>query len=304
QRFVRRVCCPMTSPEAIPSIDFTAPRRVTGQAGRALADWHRSASVLMKENWQGLLGSSFELSCESLDSCEGQRAVRMLPDPGYGARLAVGPSRFPVLVAFSGRIVQALVADMLGTLGEEWPELKPLSAAEGSMVELLFGEVARSLSQAWPDIAPLECELESVIVRPMRSRIFHPDELLFRATNSIRMPQGTDEAVWLFPQEGLQAIGMAEAQQADLPPEVSAPRLRELAHRLPMTMVVRLGTATVSLADMNRLSVGDILILDQPVGRPLPASISGKVRWYGQPCRLGMRQGFRVVRADEEYDPH
>ncbi|MCA9066534.1 MAG: FliM/FliN family flagellar motor switch protein [Planctomycetaceae bacterium] len=290
----------MTQPDAIPSIDFTAPRRLTGQAGRALADWHRSATSILKENFQGLLGSQFDITCDALDSCDGQKAVRLLPDPGYGARLSIGPGRFPVLVAFSGRVIQALVADMLGNLGQDWPELRPLSPAETSMVELLFGEVARSLCQAWPEVDPLHCELESVVIRPMRSRIFHPEELLVRATNSIQMSQGTDTVVWLFPQEGLQSIGMSDAPPAEVPVESTAQRLRALVHELPMTMVVRLGSATITLGEMNQLSTGDILILDQPVGRPLPASVAGKVRWHGQPCRLGMRQGFRIMQSGHQ----
>ena len=67
----------------------------------------------------------------------------------------------------------------------------------------VFGEVTRSISQAWPEVEPLECELDSVISRPMRSRLFPPDEPIARTRLSLQTAMGSEEAVWLMPQSGL-----------------------------------------------------------------------------------------------------
>lgn len=289
----------MSRSESIASVDFSAPRRLTGTASRAVTAWQSTACTLLRENWQGLLGSGVELRPERIDSCVASKAIRVLPDPGYAARLSVGPTAFTAFAVFSCRLVQVLVADMLGTLGTEWPAERPLSPAELSMVELLFGEVARSVGHGWPEVTPLDCQLESVIFRPLRSRVFSPDETLIRTLVSVRTPLGDEEVTLLFPESGLMSIGISGQLETDTSTQQPAPQLRQLAERIPVTMVVELGNATLSLADMNRLSIGDVLVLDQPVSTPMAASIEGRLQWLGQPCRLGQRQGFRILASTE-----
>lgn len=285
----------MTSADSIISVDFSAPRRLTGNANRAMTAWLTTACALLKENWQGLLGSGVDLRTERIDSCDAGRAIRALPDPGYAARLSVGPTGFTAFAVFSCRLLQVLVADMLGTMGTEWPQERPLSPAELSMVELLFGEVARSVGYGWPEVTPLDCQLESVIFRPLRSRVFAPEETMVRTTIVIQTSLGEENITLLLPESGLSSIGIHGQIEAEAVSQQPAPQLRQLAERIPVTLVVELGNATLSLADMNNLSVGDVLVLDQPVDHPMMAAVEGRLQWLGQPCRLGQRQGFRIL---------
>jgi flagellar motor switch protein FliM len=289
----------MMTSDSISSVDFSAPRRLTGSATRAITAWQSTACSLLKENWQGLLGSGVDLHPDRIDSCVAGKAIRALPDPGYAARLAVGPQGFTAFAVFSCRLVQVLVADMLGTLGTEWPQDRPLSSTELSMLELLFGEVARSVGHGWPEVTPLECQLESVIFRPLRSRVFNPDETLVRTLVTVQTPLGDEQVVLLFPEAGLVSIGIRGQLEVESSIQTPAPQLRQLAERIPVTLVVELGNATLSLADMNRLSVGDVLVLDQPVNNPMMAMVEGRLQWLGQPCRLGQRQGFRILASTE-----
>ena len=75
----------MTSSETVTSIDFAAPRRLTGVANRALAQWNATATVVLQEFWQSLLGSRVSLRAARIDSSVAQKAQQALPDPGYAA---------------------------------------------------------------------------------------------------------------------------------------------------------------------------------------------------------------------------
>ena len=134
----------MTSPDSLSSVDFSAPRRLAGSANRALSSWNATATSMLQEYWQALAGDRITLQPARIDSSVAQKAQQTLPDPGYAALLKIGPDRFDGMVAFSNRLVLTLVSEMLGTLGDEWPEQRALTAAELSLVELLFGEIARA----------------------------------------------------------------------------------------------------------------------------------------------------------------
>jgi len=283
----------MTDPEIANSV-FAEPRRLTGEANRALSGWQTSACAILTENWQGLLGSSVSLSLGRTSAGVGGKTVGALPDPGFGARLETGPDGFSSLVAFSSRLVQTLVFDMLGTPGEDWPELRELTPAELSMAELLFGEIARAISQAWPEIVPLPCELHSVISRPKRSRLFAPGEPVVQTQITVETPFGPDDVTWIMPKSGLESIGIRDTvvDDGEFQP---APEMRILAKLLPVELVIELGNTSLTLKELNELQVGDYLPLDQPVYQPLQAMVDGRLQWLGTPCRLGNRQGFQIL---------
>ncbi len=273
---------------------FAEPRRLTGEADRALSGWQTAICSILSENWQALLGSAVTLKPVRTTAGIAGPATNSLVDPGYGAKLEIGSTAFPSLVAFSSRLVQTLVYDMLGTLGEDWPEEKDLSPAEHSMVELLFGEISRAASQAWPELEPLACELHSVISRPKRSRIFAPDEDVIQTRIVVETPFGPDDVIWILPKTGLEQLGIREDTTA-IPGFHPAPELRNLARLLPVELVVELGCTSLTLRELNQLKVGDYLPLDQPVYQPLEALVDGKLQWLGTPCRLGNRQGFQIL---------
>jgi flagellar motor switch protein FliM len=269
-------------------------------ANRALSSWNATATSMLQEYWQSLAGTRITLQPARIDSSIAQKAQQALPDPGYAALLKIGPERFDGMVAFSNRIVLALVSEMLGTLGDTWPEQRPLTAAELSLVELLFGEIARALSQGWPEVTPLPVEMDQVIVRPLRSRIFQPRENLVRIVVVVSTAVGEDTFVMLMPQSGLSSIGINESSIPATSEQSASPQMRALAEGLPVTMSVGLGKATLTLGEMNRLAVGDTLILDQSAGTPLEARIAGQLQWLGFPCRLGQRQGFRILASKKD----
>lgn len=290
----------MSNQETLTSIDFSAPRRLAGTANRALSSWNATATSMLQEYWQSLAGNRITLQPARIDSSVAQKAQQALPDPGYAALLKIGPDRFDGMVAFSNRIVLTLVSEMLGTLGDTWPEQRPLTAAELSLVELLFGEIARALSQGWPEVTPLPVEMDQVIVRPLRSRIFQPRENLVRIVVVVTTAVGEETFVMLMPQAGLASIGINETAVPAASEQNASPQMRALAESLPVTMTVGLGKATLTLGEMNRLAVGDTLVLDQSAGSPLEARIAGRLQWLGFPCRLGQRQGFRILASRKD----
>ena len=290
----------MSNQETLTSIDFSAPRRLAGTANRALSSWNATATSMLQEYWQSLAGNRITLQPARIDSSVAQKAQQALPDPGYAALLKIGPDKFDGMVAFSNRIVLTLVSEMLGTLGDTWPEQRPLTAAELSLVELLFGEIARALSQGWPEVTPLPVEMDQVIVRPLRSRIFQPRENLVRVVVVVTTAVGEETFVMLMPQAGLASIGINETAVPAASEQTASPQMRALAESLPVAMTVGLGKATLTLGEMNRLAVGDTLVLDQSAGSPLEARIAGRLQWLGFPCRLGQRQGFRILASRKD----
>lgn len=284
----------MTETVGIP-FDFKAPGRLASDVERALVDWHSQTVTLLNEGLQSLVGNTVHVTMGELDSGNAAEVLRETADPGYAASLKLGPTGVPSLVTFSGTMIATLVSGVLGDIGEDWREFEPLTTVEMSMLELLFGEVTRTVGMGWPELEPLECQLDSCLYRPMRSRVYAPDEGLLKRELIVETPFGQESAWWLLPVDRLTEIGIASFDSlsgADVLPD---DRLPAIAATLPVDIVVQLGTTHISLPEMNELEVGDFLVLDQNVQQPVEAFLAGKLQWLGTPCRLGRHQGFEIL---------
>ena len=288
----------MTEAEAREPSIFAQPRRLTGEANRALTAWQTTVCSLLQENWRTLMDNELSVQLGRNDSATALQAVGQLDDPGYAARFEIGPDALPSMACFSSRMVLALVNDMLGTPSEEWPEVRDLTPIETSMAELLFGEVGRAISQGWPAVEPLACELVSVVSRPMRSRVFPPDEVLSRTRVNLQTRLGEEPMVWLIPRKALESVGITDTQEEG--PATPAPQLRTLAEGLPIQLTVRLGDTTMKLSELDQLRAGDYLTLDQRVVQPLEVTVDSQLQWLGHACRLGTRQGFEIIGSKKD----
>jgi flagellar motor switch protein FliN/FliY len=60
------------------------------------------------------------------------------------------------------------------------------------------------------------------------------------------------------------------------------PSLRDAMLRVPVTVQVVIGTVTLPLAEIVKLSTGAILPLDQPLGEPVMVLVNGRIVAKGE----------------------
>ena len=71
--------------------------------------------------------------------------------------------------------------------------------------------------------------------------------------------------------------------------------LESMVRDLGMGLSLRLGGATIDLAEFLRLGEGDVLVLDRRVGEPLDVNVGTERRFIGQPGRSRGRLAVRII---------
>jgi flagellar motor switch protein FliM len=188
----------------------------------------------------------------------------------------------------------AMIGIMLGEEPEELPEDRELTAAERSLCDLLSEELCRAAGEAWPDQQPLACRLAGVEPKPQRTRLFAVTEQVLLSRFGLGGVFGTQEFFWLLPRQAIQEFIASCSTEGRARAAASRPLIEQLARELPAEFVVRLGEARLDVADLARLRVGDVVILDQRITEPLVAAIAGVPKFSGRPGRVGARQAFQI----------
>lgn len=183
---------------------------------------------------------------------------------------------------------------------------RELTAAEYNVLHVLFRRLARSLSHVFSRVADVVFEITSVIEPRTLEPICSPSAATLVA--SIKLDIGGKYGMLyiaipqdlLTPVRGVlgvshahQAASTDEADDSDWSQQLSA----ELARAFVSVSAV-LTEETISLADVQRLSVGSLL--------PLSITTTGRARleFESEPifwCELGKRDGSLTLRIDQNY---
>lgn len=287
----------MSDPAAPNLLDFHRPRQPSNAASRQLMTWLQGMCAQTQEGWSTLLAQPVTLHPDRIEPAQYHTALSRLPEDGFGLYFSIGPSLHPSMLVFSSRQVLGLIADLLDLPGEEWPAPHALTVVEDSMLELLFQKLAQSMGDAWPDAKPLKCKYLESTQKPRRTRLFPIGAPLFDVRFNVKSRFGEDPAHWLLLKEETEQLVLETFGDQEPEDRGPHPSLINLAERIPAQVVVKLGDAEVSMSQMAHLSVGDVLVLDQFVSRPLTASVEGVVKWAGMPLRIGSRQAFEITQV-------
>lgn len=276
-------------------LDFNSPRKPQKKKWRALSKWHESMCTLMTESWNVLLSQKMTIASTTIEPNQCRKALQKLPEDAVGLHFTIGSSEFPSLIVFTRRQLQGVLADILNVEGEEWPEPKKFTRGEESMLHVMFRGIAEAISEAIPGAEATPCRYIGMFDKPERTRLFSQIEEMFVGEINVTSRFGEEKAFWLLPKVETEQLIGEELHEDDFEDRAVHPSLISLAQRIDVEIVVELGHCDVSMSQVSQLSVGDVLILDQPINRPLTATVAGERKWLGQPLRIGPRQGFEVV---------
>lgn len=289
----------MSESSRLKVLDFHRPRQPSVEAWRTLSAWHRRACTVAQEHWGALLARPVTLQPGEVEPMQYHQGLSCLPEQGLGVQLTMGERFLPSLIVFSAEQVQGLLADLLDLPGETWPDSKPLTSVERAMLELLFQKLAEAIGEAWPGEEPLECAFIETVDKPHRTRLFRPGSPFFVGRLTVQSRFGESPCFWLMPKEETEDLILEGVDTEQVSQPQPHPALQSLTERIPVSVIVELGRVALPMSQVAMLSVGDVLLLDQPIHKPLSARVENQFKWTGSPLRIGSRQAFEITQHIE-----
>ncbi len=280
--------------------NFAKPGRLTAEVEQRVVGWLRAAASLAAKKVAKHLPFPLEAPFRSLEVHRPAEALAALPDAAVGYGMSLNSEAPSALVALPRALALALIGGMLGDTPAALPEDRELTVVELELAQFFVQDVlVTSLQETWPAAETIPIRLRRREPHPKWTRVFPPDDNTVVCSFAVQGPFG--ESGWhvLLSQKQLMAqlaLGMpgAEKVKSAAPPLPEPQKLRLLAEELPVDVSVILGTVELSLAELARLSVGDVVMLNQRVSEPLPAYVSDEKRFKAWPGRVGMRQAVEL----------
>ena len=211
-------------------------------------------------------------------------------------QLVLGSHEQTTLLVCPVPLAIALLNGLMGEVSDSLPDARDLTSVEAALYQQLLEHVADSIRKGWPgDKAPA--------VRPQGSADLSDNELgLLQSEESylcfyFQVTGSFGEAVWawLTPKTVVVEMvlnGILQGEVPENPNELD--KLARVIHAIESKLTVCLGRTQLDLPTLRTLSVGDVLVLDQPINQPLTAQVGDTQLFHVWGGRVGGQHAIQI----------
>ena len=190
--------------------------------------------------------------------------------------------------------------------------LRPRIPSAGSVTDIeraLILAVGRWLvaefGQAWQEISPFNATEGELVFLPHQVRQILASEVSLAIVYEIRVFDQIGQLSVAIPGSMLEPV--MNRLSASMFFAASGPRPRRVQRDrseiegplgdVTLPVAVNLGRATLTMADVADLRVGDVIVTDQDVHSPLEMAVAGETLFDVRPGRIGGRMAAQIVRV-------
>lgn len=270
---------------AIP-YNFRRPDRLSKEHVRALYLLHDQFANNLTSSLPLFLRTVCEVTLISVEQQSYSDYLKSLPDPTTITVFAARSLRGVFAVELSPSVAFPIVDRMLGGNGKELSEVRPATELELKVLEGFLTVIVANYREAWKPHADLETEITSRETRPQMLQVVPPNEVVATISYQVQIGESKGSMSICLPVALLEPVvegfGRSAYEANDrIAPEATASLLEAIGSvRFPVTC--DLENISISVADLNSISVGDVLRVNHPVEKNLNVSVADSPKFRGK----------------------
>ncbi len=291
--------------------DFKSPRKFTKDRLKMLNSIFDSYSRSLNTRINGLLRSSCEVECNSVEEQRYYEFSNALTD---GAVVALAYLHMggkvedvPVVLYATPTIMVSMMDRMMGGRGDvedDLPSDYAYTMVDLSLYESLMRDFISLLGGSWETYISLDFEFERVEPNPTLVQLINLEETVVLVGMDIKFPNCDGRLNICLP--GMMLTNIFTEINRENPGRASKEDNSEdiYGHLRSSTLeiVAELGRTTVELRDIYHLNVGDVINLNQKKDSYVGLRIGG-TRWFSGP--MGMYERHLAVKIKDVHEiPH
>jgi flagellar motor switch protein FliM len=228
--------------------------------------------------------------------------MNSLPLPSCLNILRLDPLRGAAVMVVESKLLYALVDSFFG--GNDVPytkiEGKDFTPIEIKIARRLVMNAIDDLEKAWEPVYPLKIGYSRTEINPQFVAIVPPSDVVIATTFDVELEKVSGTIKIVIPYSTLEPIKsklsvgfQSEQLEVDV---IWINRIKEKIMQTNANLMVRLGSADISVRDLLELEVGDIIQLGSDATMPLEVLVEGKPKFKGIP---GLSKGNRAIKITE-----
>jgi flagellar motor switch protein FliM len=285
----------------IATYDFHRADRISQDQMRSLHLLHDYFGRNFSSSLSAYLRAFVDVHLISVDQISYAEFLKLLPDPTLFTSVGMRPLDNNVALELNPSLVFPMIDMLLGGPGNPPAGERNLTEIEMNIIEGVIKLAIRDLKEAWRPIMDLDFFLEGTGTKPQMFQIVSPGETVVAVGMEIKIGDNTGMMNICIPSRMLKMIRNKFDQQWHIRRQKAAgseaERIMNLIRPAPLVLSGEVRNSSLTVDDLLKVSVGDVIQLDQRVDDPVVLCVGGIPKYVG---RIMLRRGKRAFEVARE----
>ena len=294
-----------TTPEqlnraGIISFDFANQDRIIRGRMPTLEIINDHFSRLFRNTLSSALRKALDVGSRGVQMMKFGEFIKTLPVPSSLHIFRMDPLRGHAILVLESKLVFTLLDLFFGGSGKTSFRIegRDFTAIESRLIQRVVAMVFGDLEKAWNSVHPLSIQHTRTEINPQFVSIVPPSDLVITIPYGIELEQFTGMITLCIPYSTIEPIKgkLYSGYQSDQM-EVDHNWIERFYERLKSTEVevkVELGRSQITVQDLFRLKVGDVIPLGKDVSDPLSVQVQGVPKFLARPGVYGSNKAIQI----------
>jgi flagellar motor switch protein FliM len=284
------------APRKISDYDFHRADRISQDQMRSIHLLHEHFGRNFASSLSAYLRNFVDVRLASAEQISYASFLKSLPDPTLFASISMRPLDANMAFEINPSLVFPMIDMILGGAGCAISENRNLTEIELNVIEGVIKLAMRDLQNAWHSIMELEFFVDGKGTKTQMFQIVSPAETVIAVHLEIKTGEFSGMMNLCIPSRILKLLRNKFDQQWSIRRQKSSnnetERLWELLKPVTIPLSSEIRNSKLTVDDLLKVSVGDIIELNERIGDPIFLCVGGIAKYQG---RIIQRRGKRAL---------
>jgi len=281
--------------------DFRRPQKFSKDHIRTLELVHDNFARIISNYLSAQVRTNVKIKIETVQQITYEEFIHSVPNPTILTIFKMPPLSGSILFETNPQFVYQIIDVLLGGSGIGPYKSREFTDIDKNIIRQVNTGVIANLKLAWEDVLEVEPEIEGLETNPALNQTLAPTEPVALITFSVEMGGNNTFINICIPYLGIEKVldklvvqYWFRENDADILEE-SKQKLRKRIGVVDLSITAVLGSTNISVGEFLRLSIGDIVTLDNATTTPVKVLVGDQPYLCAKPGIVGKNKGVQIL---------
>ena len=281
--------------------DFKSPQKFSKEHIRTLELIHDNYARIISNYLTAQVRSNVKVKIESVEQITYEEFIHSVPNPTILTIFKMPPLNGSILFETNPQFVFQVIDVLLGGTGTGKYKMREFTDIDKNIIRHVNKGLIGNMKLAWEDVMEVEPEIEGIETNPALNQTMAPTEPVALITFSVEMNKSNTFINICLPYLSIEKLldklvvqYWFQENNEELLKE-SREKLKNRLNIVKVSLTAVLGSTNITVDDFLKLSVGDVITLDNKSSSPIKLLVEDDAYYYGKPGVIGKNLGVQIL---------
>lgn len=287
--------------QKVKQYDFRRPQKFSKDHIRTLELVHDNFARIISNYLSAQVRSNVKIKIETVQQITYEEFIHSVPNPTILTIFKMPPLNGSILFETNPQFVYQVIDILLGGSGIGPYKAREFTDIDKNIIRQINKGLIANLKLAWEDVLEVETEIEGLETNPALNQTLAPSEPVALITFSVEMGGSSTFINICIPYLSIEKVldklvvqyWFRENDEEIL--EESKQKLKKRLGIVDLSVTAVLGGTNISVGDFLRLSIGDVVTLNDNITTPVKIVVGDQPYLYGKPGTINKNKGVQIL---------